>query len=270
MCGKGGQTRKKASKNFFLRSKKHILGIQSCEIQRMAKLKVYGRVRDRVVLGIVNAYMASHPNATLDELSEAFPNELNATLKGSRIFRDAAETDGMVSCGTKEPGLGILTLANGKRIEMVVQWTDEDYSKLKARAETFGIEVEEPRTDMEIPEEGFKIERMESLSVEAKKENERGEREMTGNQKHLLHLLLTLLLLFTILLFSRGNANDADEIAQYRKQNMTEHSVDLHRLAAEQRRQEKESYERYQDEQVKLAEEIARDTREAFHSLIKQ
>jgi hypothetical protein len=93
---------------------------------------------------------------------------------------------------------------------------------------------------------------------------------MTGNQKHMLHLLLTLLLLFTILLFSRGHANDADEIAQYRKQNMTEHTVDLHQLAVEQRRQEKESYERYQDEQVRLAEEIAHDTKEAFHSLIKK
>lgn len=231
----------------------------------MAKLKVYGRVRDRVVLGIANAYLATHPSATLDELNEAFPNELNATLKGGKIFRDAEETNGMVSNGNEMLGLGTITLANGKRIEMVVQWTDEDYPKLKAWAGKLGIEAEEPRPDMETPEEGFKIERMESLSTETGRRS-----EMTRNQKHMLHLLLTLMLLFTILLFSRGNANDADEIAQYRKQKTTEQSVDLHRLAAEQRRIERENYERYQDEQVRLAEEMAKDTKKAFDALIKQ
>ncbi len=236
----------------------------------MAKLKVYGRVRDRVVLGIANAYMASHPNATLDELNEVFPNELNATLKGSKIFRDAAETDGMVSCGTKEPGLGILTLANGKRIEMVVQWTDEDYSKLKARAEKLGIEVEEPRTDMEIPKEGFMIEGEEKRPVETRRGNQRGERELTSNQKHLTNLLLTLMLLFTILLFSRGNSNDEEDIIRYRKSHQIGQTVDLHQLATEQKKREKEINDLYQDEEIKLAEEMAKNTKEAFNSLLTQ
>lgn len=270
MCGKGGQTRKKASKNFFLRSKKHILEIQSCEIQRMAKLKVYGRVRDRVVLGIANAYMASHPNATLDELNEVFPNELNATLEGGRIFRDAAETNGMVSNGTEKPGSGILALANGKRIEMVVQWTDEDYSKLKAWAEKLGIEVEEPRTDMEIPKEGFLIEGEEKRPVETRRGTQRRERELTNNQKYLTNLLLTLMLLFTILLFSRGNSNDEEDITRYRNIHQNGQTVDLHQLAIEQKKKEKEINDLYQDEEIKLAEEMARNTKEAFSSILKQ
>ncbi|MBR3520288.1 MAG: hypothetical protein IKN77_09235 [Paludibacteraceae bacterium] len=239
----------------------------------MAKLKVYGRVRNRIVLGIANAYLTTHPNATLDELSEAFPNELNSNLSGRGIFSNAAETNGMVSNGTEEPGLGILTLANGERIEMVVQWTDEDYAKLDAWAKRYAIEVVEPQKDMEIPKEGFLIVQEETNPVETRRETRRGERELTSNQKHLTSLLLTLMLLFTILLFSRGNTrtNDEEEIIQYRNLHKIEgQAVDLHKLATEQRRKEKENYDLYQDEEIKLAEELAKNTKEAFNSLLKQ
>ena len=236
----------------------------------MAKVKVYGRVRDRIVLGIAHAYLAKHPDASLDELNEAFPNELNSTLKDGEIFRLAGETNGMVSCGKEVPSPGILTLANGKRIEMVVQWSDEDYSKLKEWVKKDDIEVEEPPKSMEIPGEGFSIERMEPTLNETEGKAIRGNREMTNRQKYLLYLLLTLLLLFSILLFSRGNSNDVDEITRYRNTKQTEQKIDLHRIAVEQKRREKEICDLCQDEEVRLAEEMTKSAEEALNTLIEQ
>ena len=240
----------------------------------MAKLEVYGRVRDRIVLGIANAYLTAHPNATLNELDEAFPNKLNSALKERGIFSEAEEANGMASCGTEKPGLGILTLADGKRIEMVVQWTDEDFARLDAWAKRYDIEVVEPRKDMEIPEEGFLIKREETPpAVETRRRDRQGERELTSGQKHLTSLLLTLMLLFTILLFSRGNSrtSDEEEIIQYRQLHQTEEqAVDLHKIAAKQKEREQEIYGLYQDEEVRLAEELAENTRKAFEALVKQ
>lgn len=237
----------------------------------MAKLKVYGRVRDRIVLGIANGYLTLHPNTSLDELNEAFPNKLNSLLKEGNIFRNAGETNGMVSCG-KKPSQGIINLANGKRIEMVVQWTDEDYSELKEWVRKDGIEVEEPQKDMKIPKEGYWIERLESFSTETRKEEKRRNRDLTNNQRHMMYLLLTLLLLFSILLFSRGNTNDADDIIRYRNLHQTERTIDLHQLAIEQKRKEKEkeTQDFYHDEEVRLAREFAENTKVAFDALAKQ
>lgn len=41
------------------------------------KIRVHGKAQNRTVLGIVNAYLIMHPQATLEELKTAFPDSLN-------------------------------------------------------------------------------------------------------------------------------------------------------------------------------------------------
>lgn len=41
------------------------------------KVRVYGKAQNRTALGIVHAYMVMYPQATLQDLRRAFPNELN-------------------------------------------------------------------------------------------------------------------------------------------------------------------------------------------------
>ena len=41
------------------------------------KIRVYGKAQNRTSLGIIHAYMVMYPQATLEDLRKAFPNELN-------------------------------------------------------------------------------------------------------------------------------------------------------------------------------------------------
>ena len=42
-----------------------------------SKVRVYGKAQNRTALGIAHAYMVMYPQATLEDLRKAFPNELN-------------------------------------------------------------------------------------------------------------------------------------------------------------------------------------------------
>lgn len=41
------------------------------------KIRVYGKAQNRTALGIMHAYMLMNPDATLEDLREAFPDSLN-------------------------------------------------------------------------------------------------------------------------------------------------------------------------------------------------
>ena len=41
------------------------------------KVRVYGKAQNRTALGIMHAYMVMYPQATMEDLEKAFPNELN-------------------------------------------------------------------------------------------------------------------------------------------------------------------------------------------------
>ena len=60
----------------------------------MAKVKVYVKAQNRLVLGIVNAYMIINPKTTFEDLRKAFPSELNPDkgVKENFIYADQQGT----------------------------------------------------------------------------------------------------------------------------------------------------------------------------------
>ena len=42
-----------------------------------ARVRVYGKAQNRTALGIMHAYMVMYPQAKLEDIQKAFPNELN-------------------------------------------------------------------------------------------------------------------------------------------------------------------------------------------------
>ena len=59
----------------------------------MEKVKVTGKAQNRTSLGIMHAYMAMFPQATLEDLRKAFPNNLNPDKGVSEIFVDAKKAE---------------------------------------------------------------------------------------------------------------------------------------------------------------------------------
>ena len=56
-----------------------------------SKVRVYGKAQNRTALGIVHAYMVMYPQATLEDLRKAFPNELNPDRGVDEMFVYAEE-----------------------------------------------------------------------------------------------------------------------------------------------------------------------------------
>ena len=51
-----------------------------------SKVRVYGKAQNRTALGILHAYMKIHPEATVEELRQAFPDSLNPDSGVKRLF----------------------------------------------------------------------------------------------------------------------------------------------------------------------------------------
>lgn len=106
------------------------------------KVRVYGKAQNRTALGIMHAYMVMYPQATMEDLQKAFPNELN-TDSGVKInFVRAGEKgtdanwDGFFQ---KEDEL--LTMGDGTKVAVVKMWTKPSFERLVAHAAQYGIEV---------------------------------------------------------------------------------------------------------------------------------
>ena len=106
------------------------------------KIRVYGKAQNRTALGIMHAYMVMNPQATMEDLQKAFPNELNPD-SGVRInFVRAGEKgtdanwDGFFQ---KEDEL--LTMGDGSQVAVVKMWTKPSFERLVAHAAQYGIEV---------------------------------------------------------------------------------------------------------------------------------
>ena len=55
------------------------------------KVRVYGKAQNRTALGIMHAYMVMYPQATMDDLKKAFPDELNPDSGVKKNFVKAGE-----------------------------------------------------------------------------------------------------------------------------------------------------------------------------------
>ena len=88
------------------------------------KVRVYGKAQNRTALGIMHAYMVMYPQATIEDLQKAFPNELNPDSGVKKNFVRAGESgtdanwDGFFQ---KEDEL--LTMGDGSKVAVVKMWT---------------------------------------------------------------------------------------------------------------------------------------------------
>lgn len=106
------------------------------------KVRVYGKAQNRTALGIMHAYMVMYPQATMEDLQKAFPNELNPDSGVKINFVRAGEKgtdanwDGFFQ---KEDEL--LTMGDGTKVAVVKMWTKPSFERLVSHAAQYGIEV---------------------------------------------------------------------------------------------------------------------------------
>ena len=106
------------------------------------KVRVYGKAQNRTALGIMHAYMVMYPQATMEDLQKAFPNELNPDSGVKKNFVKAGEKgtdanwDGFFQ---KEDEL--LTMGDGSQVAVVKMWTKASFDRLVAHAAQYGIEI---------------------------------------------------------------------------------------------------------------------------------
>lgn len=105
----------------------------------ITKVRVRGKALNRTALGIMHAYMVMHPESTLAELREAFPNSLKQDAY-SEIFtvveRNSAPDTRYF---TKDDEL----LQNGSNVHIAVSniWSEDSYQNLVEKAKEYNIHV---------------------------------------------------------------------------------------------------------------------------------
>ena len=117
-----------------------------------SKVRVYGKAQNRTALGIAHAYMVMYPQATLEDLRKAFPNELNPDKGTKEIFIYAedkgtdANWDGYFKADEE-----LLTMGDGKQVSIVKMWTKPSFERLVSHAKLYDIEI----AQFEAAEKGF-------------------------------------------------------------------------------------------------------------------
>lgn len=106
------------------------------------KIRVYGKAQNRTSLGIVHAYMVMYPQATLEDLRKAFPNELNPDkgVKENFIDVDQYEASSNWDGYFKEDG-ELLTTGDGKKVAVVKMWTKPSFERIISQAKLYDIEI---------------------------------------------------------------------------------------------------------------------------------
>jgi outer membrane protein OmpA-like peptidoglycan-associated protein len=90
----------------------------------------------------MHAYMVMYPQATMDDLKKAFPDELNPDSGVKKNFVKAGEKgteanwDGFFQ---KEDEL--LTMGDGSKVAVVKMWTKPSFERLVSHAAQYGIEI---------------------------------------------------------------------------------------------------------------------------------
>ena len=106
------------------------------------KVRVYGKAQNRTALGIMHAYMVMYPQATMEDIQKAFPNELNPDSGVKKNFVKAGDkgTDANWN-GFFQKDDELLTMGDGTKVAVVSMWTKPSFDRLVSHAEQYGIEV---------------------------------------------------------------------------------------------------------------------------------
>ncbi len=107
-----------------------------------SKVRVYGKAQNRTVLGIAHAYMVMYPQATLEDLRKAFPNELNPDkgVKENFVYAEdkgtTADWEGFFKAEDE-----LLTMGDGKKVSVVKMWTKPSFERMVSHAKLYDIEI---------------------------------------------------------------------------------------------------------------------------------
>ena len=105
-----------------------------------SKIRVYGKSQSRTALGIINAYLKLHPDASPYEVRWAFPKSLNRRCPANHLFIPIDETLGLEKMFFEDEDEQIV-FKNGERFSFVEVWSKEDFDAICKRAKEYGIEV---------------------------------------------------------------------------------------------------------------------------------
>ena len=106
------------------------------------KVRVYGKAQNRTALGIMHAYMVMYPQATMEDLEKAFPNELNPDSGVKKNFVKAGEKGTSVNWdGFFQKEDELLTMGDGSQVAVVKMWTKPSFDRLVEHAKQYGIEI---------------------------------------------------------------------------------------------------------------------------------
>ena len=108
------------------------------------KVRVYGKAQNRTALGIMHAYMVMYPQATMDDLKKAFPDELNPDSGVKKNFVKAGEKGTTANWdGFFQKDDELLTMGDGTKVAVVKMWTKQSFERLVSHAAQYGIEIAE-------------------------------------------------------------------------------------------------------------------------------
>lgn len=106
------------------------------------KVRVYGKAQNRTALGIMHAYMVMYPQATMEDIQKAFPNELNPDSGVKKNFVKAGDKGTNANWnGFFQKDDELLTMGDGTKVAVVSMWTKPSFDRLVSHAAQYGIEV---------------------------------------------------------------------------------------------------------------------------------
>ncbi|MCR4812909.1 MAG: OmpA family protein [Bacteroidales bacterium] len=106
------------------------------------KVRVYGKAQNRTALGIMHAYMVMYPQATMEDLQKAFPNELNPDSGVKKNFVKAGDKGTSANWdGFFQKDDELLNMGDGSKVAVVKMWTKPSFDRLVEHAKQYGIEV---------------------------------------------------------------------------------------------------------------------------------
>lgn len=124
------------------------------------KIKVYGKTQNRTALGIIHAYQVMYPNASIDDLRNAFPKSLCPDSGVKELFLPVAEAETFntkMSLYFTKPD-EVLDLQDGTKAAMSQVWSKSSLEKLINHARAMGIEVAAPEKAGDYNPAGYRIE----------------------------------------------------------------------------------------------------------------
>ncbi len=154
------------------------------------KVRVYGTSQSRAALGTAHAYMTMNPDATLEDLRCAFPDDLRLDSGAAELFitaRRAASCDAsLYFTGSDE----MLCTGDGQTVAICQEWSKASYDRLVSVAANYGIEVAKIDETRDTGEAGFRLKYLNGYVPPVKQKKKR--------RKWWLYLLVIILIIAII------------------------------------------------------------------------